>query len=755
MAATDGFGIVYRSYPCGLAFSGGSVYVADTSSVRRVNPRTGGLSTPAGTGEAGPLGDGHPATRASFSAVCGAAVDRSGNLVLADPGADRIRMVATHSGTFYGRAMTAGDIYTVAGTGAAGSGGDGGPAVKARLHDPQQIAVDGAGNLVIADSGNFRIRVVAAHTGTFYGQPMTAGDIYPVAGTGKAGFSGDGGPAVAAKINFLAGVSVGSAGSLLITDPENRRVRMVAGTSGTFYGRPMTAGDIYTVAGDGNEGSSGDGGPATHAELIGPADAVADGAGNLVIADDAASRIRVVAARTGTFYQQAMTAGDIYTVAGGGSATGNGIPAIGAAIGPSALAVDGTGNLVLSSGGKVLVVAARTGTFYGQAMSTGDLYTVAGAAAGCCNGLPAIRGQLPATAAVAADGRGDMAATAANRVRVVPASTGTLFGQPMTAGDLYTIAGTGKGGFSGDGGPGTRATLSHPFGAAFDGAGNLVVSENGTSRIRVVAAASGTFYGQPMTAGDIYLLAGDGTAGFAGDGGPATSAELDGPVGVAVDGAGSVLIADQLNNRIRMVAARTGTFYGQPMTAGDIYTVAGDGSVGFEGDGGPATSAELSAPAGVAVDAAGNLVIADEANSRIRVVAARTGTFYGQAMTAGDIYTVAGGHDGFGGDGGPALGAAFDNAGGVAVDGAGNLLIADSFNDRVRVAAESTGTFYGKPMTAGDIYTVAGNGKEGFEGDGGPAAGAELNTPAAVAADGTGGLLIADTGNSRIREVTR
>ena len=171
--------------------------------------------------------------------------------------------------------------------------------------------------------------------------------------------------------------------------------------------------------------------------------------------------------------------------------------------------------------------------------------------------------------------------------------------------------------------------------------------------------------------------------------------------------------------------------------------------------GGPATHAELTGPADAVADGAGNLVIADEANARIRVVAARTGTFYGQAMTTGDIYTVAGGKDGFGGDGGPALGAALNHAGSVAVDGAGNLLIADNFNDRVRVVAQSTGTFYGKPMTAGDIYTVAGNGKEGFEGDGGPAAGAELSGPAAVAADGTGGLLIADTGNSRIREVTR
>jgi hypothetical protein len=157
----------------------------------------------------------------------------------------------------------------------------------------------------------------------------------------------------------------------------------------------------------------------------------------------------------------------------------------------------------------------------------------------------------------------------------------------------------------------------------------------------------------------------------------------------------------------------------------------------------------------VAVDGAGNLVIADTGNGRVRVVAARTGSFYGQAMTAGDIYTVAGnGHKGFSGDGGPATRAAFYTPSWVAVDGAGNLVIADTGNQRVRVVAAATGTFYGQPMTAGDIYTVAGDGTPGFSGDGGPATSAELWDPSWVAVDGAGNLLINDGGNGRIREVT-
>jgi DNA-binding beta-propeller fold protein YncE len=137
----------------------------------------------------------------------------------------------------------------------------------------------------------------------------------------------------------------------------------------------------------------------------------------------------------------------------------------------------------------------------------------------------------------------------------------------------------------------------------------------------VVAASTGSFYGQAMTAGDIYTVAGNGTQGFSGDGGPATSAELNHPFGVAADEAGNLVFTDLQNQRVRVVAASTGSFYGQAMTAGDIYTVAGNGRLGFSGDGGPATSAELLDPYGVAVDGAGNLLISDSVNNRIREVA--------------------------------------------------------------------------------------------------------------------------------------
>jgi len=189
--------------------------------------------------------------------------------------------------------------------------------------------------------------------------------------------------------------------------------------------------------------------------------------------------------------------------------------------------------------------------------------------------------------------------------------------------------------------------------------------------------------------------------------------------------------------RVRVVAVKSGTFYGRPMTARHIYTVAGGGTGGL-GDGGPATQAQLDDPLAVAVDGAGNLAITDLADNRVRVVAARAGTFYGQAMTAHHIYTVAGtGTAGYTGDSGPAA-AEVSFPQGVGVDGAGNLVIADSGNQRVRVVAVASGTFYRQPMTAGHIYTVASNGSpshqsggQGYSGDAGPALRAQLDFPGA------------------------
>jgi hypothetical protein len=257
-----------------------------------------------------------------------------------------------------------------------------------------------------------------------------------------------------------------------------------------------------------------------------------------------------------------------------------------------------------------------------------------------------------------------------------------------------------------------------------------------------------------MTAGHIYTIAGNGTSGDTGNGGPATSAELDSPTGAGVDTHGNVLIADGSNNQIRAVAASTGTFYGRAMTAGHIYTIAGNGTSGYAGDGGPATAAELDIRSAPTVDSAGNVIFADVFNSVVRVVAAASGTFYGVAMKAGHIYTVAGtGGFGLSGDGGPATSATLESPQATAVDPSGNLLIADFDTNRIRFVPSRSGTFYGKAVQAGHIYTMAGNGNGGFRGDGYLATSAWLLSPDGLAVDPAGDVLIDDFGNQRIREV--
>jgi sugar lactone lactonase YvrE len=716
--------------PCGLAFADGRLYVTDLgktsnssltgSVVRAVSMSTGLVTTPAGTGVRGFSGDGGPATAAQLASPGGLAVDSAGNLLIADYSNNRIRVVAARTGRFYGRPMIARRIYTIAGDGRPGFSGDGGPAASARLHGPFGLAVDRAGNVVFADRSNNRIRVVATRTGTFYGRPMTAGHVYTIAGGGLA-YRDDPQPATLALLYRPTGIAIDRAGNVLLADSTSGRVRMIAARAGRFYGQPMIKGDIYTVAGGGLVVGSGV--LAVKAE-IGPSGVAVDAQGNLVIASGYAfsygysgggaahspaggpsdGRLQVVPAAAGTFYGQQMKAGHIYTVAGGGTNLTDGVPATSYNLmWPEAVTVDSAGNLVVAQAlaKRLRVVAARTGTFYGVPMTAGHIYAIAGNGSAWSSGAggPALAAQLvPRDVAVSDDGSLAIEAalayapTWAAQVMMMPASTGTFFGQPMTAGHIYLVAGDGNGGFSGDGGAARSASLTSG-GTAFDAHGNLLIADSANNRIRVVAASTGTFYGQHMTSADIYTIAGTGTHGYTGDGGPALAAEFSWPGAVAVDPAGNLVIADAGNLRVRVVAASTGTFYGQQMTAGDVYTIAGDIS-----------------PEWVAVDAQGNVLVADhDVNRRIWAVAGHTGTFYGQAMTAGDIYTVAG--DGLSGstaNGVPATAAQIAPTE-VAVDASGNLLIDDLYRgDQVRVVAASTGTFYGKAMTKGDIYTVAG-----------------------------------------------
>jgi hypothetical protein len=278
---------------------------------------------------------------------------------------------------------------------------------------------------------------------------------------------------------------------------------------------------------------------------------------------------------------------------------------------------------------------------------------------------------------------------------------------------ISTIAGNDTAGFSGDGGQATAAELNQPYGVAVDKAGNVYEVERNNQCVRKIT-----------TSGIITTVAGIGTKnGYHGDGGQATAAELNYPTGVAVDTLGNIYIADLTNNRIRKVNA-----------AGIISTFAGDGTASFSGDGGGATAAELNAPSGVAVDALGNVLIADFYNYRVRKVS-----------TLGKISTVAGnGTYGFSGDGGAATAAEIKSFIGVAVDKPGNIYIADQANGRIR-----------KVNTLGTMSTFAGDGTQSYSGDGGLATAAELSYPYGAGTDASGNVYIADYGNERVRYVPK
>jgi hypothetical protein len=241
-------------------------------------------------------------------------------------------------------------------------------------------------------------------------------------------------------------------------------------------------------------------------------------------------------------------------------------------------------------------------------------------------------------------------------------------------------------------------------------------------------------------------LAGTGVPGFNGGGRTAVDAQLDDPTGVVEDASGDLFIADGGNCRVREVPARTGLSFGIHVHEGDLVTVAG----------GPCSNSRANpAPSALAVDPGGDLFIAFGSAARVEELPAASTTAFGMAVTTGRITTVAGnGHPGFGGDGGPTRQSTLDDPTGVAVDAAGDLLIADTGNCRLRLVAASTGTRFGVPVVRGHIYTVAGNGICGSSGDGGPALEAELWDPGALAVDTGGDVVVADQGNRTIRELT-
>ena len=697
-------------YPAAVTVdSAGNLFVVDQNNQRIRKIGTNGIiTTVAGSGSSGYSGDGGVATSASLYYPSGVAADGAGNIFIADNYNHRIRKVGTNS-----------IITTVAGSGSTTFAGDGGAATNASLYYPNNMTVDGGGNIFIADTYHSRIRKVD-----------TNGIITTVAGNGNNGFSGDGGAATNATINYPYAVALDGTGNLYIADYYNNRIRKV-GTNGI----------ITTVAGSGTYGYSGDGGAATSAAFRYPADAKVDNAGNLFIVDYSNYRIRKV-----------DTGGVITTVAGTGtySFSGDGNLAANATLeNPSGVAVDGAGNLFIAD-----FYNNRVRKVYAWPTSLSSLT------------FPNITtNNIGSYSVIVTNNTGSVTSSVATLnmpvyIAVQPASQTALLGKnitfsPVVGGSLPLNFQWAFNGTNLSNGTNASYTVTN---AALTDAGNYVltvtnlygsvissnavltvayISQQPTNQIgaggsavnfAVAMSVAGPFTYQWQlngvnlpSSGIITTVAGNGVLGYTGNGGVATSATLNNPHGSVVDGLGNLFIADYNNHRIRKVDAN-----------GIITTIAGTGVASYSGDGGAATSATLNFPAGIILDSSGNLLIADYGNQRVRKIS-----------TNGVITTIAGkGITGFSGDGNQATNASISNPSGLALDSFGNLFIADYSNNRIR-----------KVNTNGIITTVAGSAVAGSSGDGDLATSATLRNPAGVAVDKLGNLFIADYNNYRIRKV--
>jgi trimeric autotransporter adhesin len=638
-----------------------------------------------------------------------------------------------------------GQLHLSGGIGIPGYGGDGKPASSAQLKAPEGLAVDSIGNLYIADSENNRIRKVTL-----------AGDIITVAGNGKSGYSGnigDGGMAVSAGLNYPKGVAVDSIGNIYIADTYHGLIRKVtpSGIISTVAGgacrvfnvaidrkgnlyipdrenhrilKVNAAGMITTIAGDGKMGYSGDGGSAILAQLASPHGVAVDSAGNIYIADTYNGRIRKV-----------TPAGIITTIAGTykGSYLSDSKHAFsGQLFWPQSIVIDSADNIYfldssyiadkqiarihkITPNGKITTVFDENGILFSDNDETYMLKQSRNTKLGE-NTTSLYGGDYGQATLAKLYNPSGVSLDSVDNLYIADFENSRIRKITPT-GLIVTVAGNGDFGYAGNGGKATSAQLAGPHSVAADSAGNMYIASIDDLWIRKVTSA-----------GKIKEVEGSKLKRFKKRMGDIISGEnslmdlfYHGPYGVAVDSAGNLYIADTFHYRICKVTPK-----------GKVTIIAGNEKRGYSGDGGKAISAQLDLPCGIAVDSIGNVYIADSQNHCIRKV-----------TPAGYITTIAGnGNPGFGGDGGQATSAQLASPFGVAVDSSGNLYIADTQNNRIR-----------KITPSGLITTVAGDGNEGYGGDGGFARSAQLRWPKGIAVDRAGNLYIADTGNNRIRKV--
>ncbi len=550
--------------PSGLAVdSSGTLYIADSGNYTLRKVRNGMITTVAGNGQFGFSGDGGPAANAQLSTAPSVAVDAAGDVYIADRDNQRVRKIS------------GGIITTIAGTGTAGSSGDGVPALGAKLSNPSIVAVDSKGIVYIAEGQGIRKLQDGMITTIPGGSPferrgftaalavdadgnvfVTEGNVVrqisrgvttTIAGDGTAGFGGDEGPATSAKLNNPMGLAVDGSGTVYVADTYNIRLRRISN------------GIITTAAGNGEPDFSGDGGPATRAQLGAPSGVAVDGAGNIYIADG--RRVRQI------------SHGAIDTVAGTGQAgsSGDNGPARSAQFSALAIAVDRGGSdlyILDSLNGRVRKVAG------------GAITTVAGDGTAVCTEGSNI--QLREPRGIALDAVGNLYVSDSSDRCVVKISSGVVTG--VIGGPLAES--------TGDNVPATDAVLGLPWGVGVDADGTIYIVAAGDGLIRKVAN------------GVVTTVAGGGTAADYNDG-PVREVGL-GPTDMALDGSGALYFVD--GNRIRKITGET------------VTTIAGNMQWGFGGDGGPATKALVNSPMGLAVDSAGNVYFSDSGNNRIRML---------------------------------------------------------------------------------------------------------------------------------------
>ncbi|MFZ0286559.1 MAG: choice-of-anchor D domain-containing protein, partial [Terriglobales bacterium] len=691
----------------------------------------------------------------------------------------------------------------------------------ASLNAPEGIALDSKGILYIADTNNNAIRVVNTLNSSQMvgGLTIPAGVIESIAGDGNgtAGYTGDGGLATSATLNGPGGVWLDTDGNIYIADTQNSVVRVVntQATAISFYGSiTVQPGDIQTIAGTGTAGFSGEGMLPTTAELNLPDGLFVTGSavsGTVVIAlaDTINNRVRVVNAGTGmtTVAGVSINPAVIVTVAGDGTEgyMGDGLGATLAELNhPSAVVIDNAGNVDIADGDNLPHGNSTSNEVIRQVDSGNLISTIVGSVPGtpcsrgilpCGDGGPANMANLWAPTGVFVYGAGNLLIADQNDDAIREVSSGniqTLMGALLnTSYSPFPVTLTSAA---------TDAALRQPAGVASDAAGNIYIADTFNNAIRKVDTAGtiSTFVGTSLPC----------NAAPCGDGNPAGQATVTTPFDVAFDNSGNLYIADSGDNIIRVVNNQSVAIKiaGVTIEPGVIFTVAGNGvacSAAPCGDAHSATSAELNSPEGVFVDSTGNIFIADTGDNAIREVNS-AGTITTVAGAANPNVACALGTDACG-DGGPATSAQLNGPGGVGLDGSGDIYIADTGDNRVRVVSATTkdinafaGT--GAPCTNqpacldggpalqavldlpqnllvdlggnvfiadsfdyevrevtkanGNIQGVAGNQTRGYSGDGNPATNAQLAVPFGLSADSSGTMYIADFFEWRVRKVT-